>query len=189
MPYQLPRSVLPSVSAYQSGVLGGGPPPAPAFRSGSLGGGPPPAPAFRSGSLGTPPVSGAVKSGVLGVFGQPPPSGAFRSGSLGVLGTPPPSGAVKSGVLGTLGGGPPPAPAYRSGSLGVFGESYAGLGEPGSIMPHYHPIGDATSVNLAAMYGLGFPTMPAVPKLVVAAAGLGAVAVIWWAMTRRHAKT
>lgn len=176
-------------SAYQSGVLGFAPPPAGAFRSGSLGGGPPPAPAFRSGSLGTPPVSGAVKSGVLGVFGTPPPSGAYKSGSLGVLGTPPPSGAVKSGILGAL-GVPPPAGAFRSGSLGVFGESYAGLGAGGSIMPVYHPIGDATAVNLAAMYGVGdLPTMPALPKLVVAAAGLGAVAVIWWAMTRRHAKT
>jgi hypothetical protein len=124
---------------------------------------------------------------VLGVFGTPPPSGAYKSGSLGVLGTPPPSGAVTSGILGSL-GVPPPAGAFRSGSLGVFGDSYAGLGAGGSIMPHYQPIGDATAVNLAAMYGLG-AEMPALPKLAVAAAGLGAVAVIWWAMTRRHAHT
>lgn len=177
-------------SAYQSGILGFVPPPAGAFRSGSLGGGPPPAPAYHSGSLGGgPPPSGAFRSGVLGVFGTPPPSGAFKSGSLGVLGAPPPSGAVKSGILGSL-GVPPPAGAVRSGSLGVLGESYAGLGAGGSIMPVYHPIGDATAVKLAAMYGFGdTPAMPALPKLVVAAAGLGAVAVIWWAMTRRHAKT
>ena len=162
-------------SAYQSGILGFAPPPAPAFRSGSLGGGPPP--------------SGAVRSGVLGVFGTPPPSGAFKSGLLGVLGTPPPSGAVKSGVLGSL-GVPPPAGAFRSGSLGVFGESYAGLGAGASIMPEYHPIGDATAVKLAAMYGMGDASaVPALPKILVAVAGLGAVGVIWWAMTRRHAKT
>lgn len=188
MPHQLPRSVLPSVSSYQSGVLGFAPPPSGAFRSGSLGT-PPPAPAFRSGSLGGgPPPSGAFKSGVLGVFGTPPPSGAFKSGSLGVLGTPPPSGAVKSGILGSL-GVPPPSGAFRSGSLGVFGDSYAGVGAAGSIMPRYRPIGDATAVKLAAMYGFGDTTVPAIPKLIVAAAGLGAVAVIWWAMTRRHATT
>jgi hypothetical protein len=157
---QLPRSILPSVSSYQSGVLGLAPPPAPAF---------------RSGSLGTPPVSGAVKSGVLGVFGTPPPSGAFKSGSLGILGAPPPSGAVKSGVLGSL-GVPPPSGAVKSGSLGVFGDAYAGLGAGASIMPEYHPIGFG---DMAAV--------SAIPKLAVAAAGLGALAVIWWAMKQRHA--
>ena len=176
-------------SAYRSGVLGF-PPPAPAYHSGSLGGGPPPAPAYHSGSLGGgPPPSGAYHSGVLGVFGTPPPSGAFRSGSLGVLGAPPPSGAVKSGILGSL-GVPPPAGAFRSGSLGVFGEAYAGLGAGGSIMPVYHPIGDATAVNLAAMYGLGdMPAMPSTAKILVAVAGVGALGVMWWAMKRRHAKT
>jgi len=151
-----PRSILPSVSPYESGVFG------------SL----PPAPAFRSGSLGTPPVSGAVKSGVLGVFGTPPPSGAFRSGSLGILGAPPPSGAIKSGVLGSL-GVPPPAGAVKSGSLGVFGEAFSGLGAGASIMPEYRPI--------------GFGDVTVMPKLTVAVAGLGALAVIWWAMRRRHA--
>jgi hypothetical protein len=112
------------------------------------------------------------------VFGTPPPSGAFRSGSLGVLGTPPPSGAVKSGVLGSL-GVPPPSGAVRSGSLGVFGDIFAGLGAGGSIMPNYAPI-----------RGFGDDAAPAVtagPTLAVAVAGLGALAVVVWALTRKHA--
>lgn len=108
---------------------------------------------------------------MLGVFGTPPPSGAFKSGSLGVLGTPPPSGAVKSGILGSL-GVPPPSGAFKSGSLGVFGDAY--VHPEGSIMPVYHPIGDATA-------------LPMVSKIAIAAAGLGALAMIWWAMKRRHA--
>lgn len=201
------QSILPSVSPYESGVLGALPP-APAYHSGVLGvvqpsslqravqrsaasayrrspprltpvsayrSGLPPAPAYRSGSLGALPPAPAYHSGVLGVFGTPPPSGAFRSGSLGVLGTPPPSGAIKSGILGSL-GVPPPAGAVRSGSLGVFGEAFGGLGAGASIMPEYQPIGFGDDAA-ASM----------VPTVAVAAAGLGALAVIWWAMTRRHA--
>lgn len=193
-PGGLRRSILPSVSPYESGVLGALPP-APAYQSGVLGAMRAPSwlqqvlrprwtrrapPALRpvrpQNGVGALPPAPAYQSGVLGVFGTPPPSGAFHSGSLGVLGTPPPSGAIKSGVLGSL-GVPPPAGAVRSGSLGVFGEAFDGLGAGGSIMPVYQPIGFGDDAAAAGV----------VPKIAVAAAGLGAVAVIWWAMSRRHA--
>jgi len=128
--------------------------------------------AYQSGVLGALPPAPAFRSGSLGVLGfVPPVSGAVRSGSLGILGAPPPSGAVKSGVLGTLGGGPPPSGAVRSGSLGVLGEYFAqnGLGADAVVMP--------TAVG----------PKPAMATLTMAIAGLGAVAAIWWAMTRRHA--
>jgi hypothetical protein len=64
----------------------------------------------------------------------------------------------------------------RSGSLGVFGEAFEGLGAGGSIMPAYQPIGFGADTAAGV-----------VPKLAVAVAGLGALAVIWWAMSRRHA--
>jgi hypothetical protein len=123
------------------------------------------------------PTAPAYKSGTLGVFGTPPPSGAVKSGSLGVLGTPPPSGAIKSGVLGAL-GVPPPSGAVKSGSLGVFGDIFNGVGAGGSIMPAYQQIGFGADAA---------PAPSAVPKVAIVAAGLGALAVIWWAMKRRHA--
>jgi hypothetical protein len=167
-----------------SGVLGLMPPPARARRTGVLGRLSTvrayPDGAYHDGALGVPPVSGAYRSGALGV---PPVSGAYRSGALGV---PPVSGAVRSGSLGSLGigllgslGSPAPAPAFRSGSLGSLGiGSLGSLGSPAPA-PAFRSgsLGDAP---------LSAPK-PAVATAVVALAGLGALGVIWWAMTRRHA--
>jgi hypothetical protein len=153
-----------------SGVLGLMPPPARARRTGVLGRLSTvrayPDGAYHDGALGVPPVSGAYRSGALGV---PPVSGAVRSGSLGSLGI---------GLLGSL-GSPAPAPAFRSGSLGSLG-----IGSLGSL-------GSPAPAPAFRSGSLG-ETMPSVPRpafatFTVALAGLGAVAAIWWAMSRRHA--
>ena len=142
-----------------SGVLGLMPPPARARRTGVLG---------RLSTVRAYP-DGAYQDGALGV---PPVSGAYRSGALGV---PPVSGAVRSGSLGSLGigslgslGSPAPAPSFRSGSLGEF-FAQNGFGADAAAMPTMSS------------------TKPAVATAAVALAGFGALAVIWWAMTRRHA--
>ena len=153
-----------------SGVLGLMPPPARARRTGVLGRLSTvrayPDGAYHDGALGVPPVSGAYRSGALGV---PPVSGAVRSGSLGSLGI---------GLLGSL-GSPAPAPAFRSGSLGSLG--IGSLGSLGSPAPA--PAFRSGSLGEAAQS----VAKPAVATAVVALAGLGALGVIWWAMTRRHA--
>jgi len=159
-----------------SGVLGLMPPPARARRTGVLGRLSTvrayPDGAYQDGALGVPPVSGAYRSGALGV---PPVSGAVRSGSLGSLGigslgslgSPAPAPSFRSGSLGSL-GSPAPAPSFRSGSLGEF-FAQNGFGADAAAMPTMSS------------------TKPAVATAAVALAGFGALAVIWWAMTRRHA--
>jgi len=111
-------------------------------------------------------------TGSLGVLGfAPPPVQARRDGVLGFA--PPPAQAFRDGSLGEyfaqsgLGFAPPPAQAFRDGSLGEY-FAQSGLGA------------DAAPVPMPVMKA-------AIPTMTIAVAGLGALAVIWWATTRRHA--
>ncbi len=140
--------------------------------------------AFQDGSLGTPPISGAVNSGV---FGSLPAIPAYRDGSLG---TPPISGAVNSGVFGSL----PAAPAYRDGSLGfalppVYARRDGSLGilsgrarpgRGGGILRGAAGLGADVSASAPAP-----AAAVRVPSVVWLLAGLGAAAVAWHQLARK----
>lgn len=118
--------------------------------------------AYRDGSLGfAPPPVHARRDGVLGM---PPVAQARRDGVLGGM----------DGVLGGLGMAQPVA--FRDGSLG-FPQPVAfrdgSLGWLGADSPAVIAPGPAV-------------LKAAVPTMTLAVAGLGALAVIWWAM-RKHA--